>query len=82
MLVLNSENSSTGASDFAPMPLRRRLLVLLLAVTTALTIVLLLIYRPGDPKRNAVRARPAPEAASGVGGKVDVMVLPASAPPR
>jgi hypothetical protein len=67
------------ASDYPPLPLRRRLLLVLLAVATALAIVLLLIYRPGDPKRGAPRAfgtATAP-AASGVGGKADVRLLPA-----
>ncbi len=70
---------------YPPLPLRRRVLVLLLAVTTALTIVAMLLLRPGDPKHEALRAareRPAPAAsgtASGVGGKAEVMLLPSPA---
>jgi hypothetical protein len=78
-----------GTDDqYPPMPLRRRILVLLLAVVTAATIVLMLIYRPGDPKHDALRAareKPAPaiaDAASGVGGKADVMLLPSGAASR
>jgi hypothetical protein len=65
--------------------LRRRLLVLLLAVATALTIVLMLLLRPGDPKHDALRAarekpvQAASGAASGVGGKAEVMLLPSLA---
>lgn len=70
---------------YPPMPLRRRLLVLLLAATTALVIVLMLLLRPGDPKHEALRAareRPvqaASSAASGVGGKAEVLLLPSLA---
>lgn len=77
---------------YPPMPLRRRVLMLLLAVTTALVIVLMLLLRPGDPKHEALRAareKPAQAAtaasgaASGVGGKAEVMLLPSLAsPPR
>lgn len=72
---MNSEHD-----DYPRPPLRRRLLVLLLAVVTAAVIVLMLIYRPGDPKRGMPRAAsdaPAP-AASAVGGKAEVLLLPAS----
>jgi hypothetical protein len=66
-----------------PTPLRRRLLVLLLAVTTAVVIFLMLIYRPGDPKRG-MRVSPAAPSASSIGGKADVILLPsvASSPQR
>ena len=68
--------------DYPRLPARRRALILLLAVVTALTIVWMLLYRPGDPKRDALRAareQPAPAAsaaASAVGGKSEVMLLP------
>jgi hypothetical protein len=71
--------------EYPRLALRRRMLVLLLAVATALAIVLLLLLRPGDPKRDALRAArktPAPAAsgaASGVGGKAEVMLLPSGA---
>jgi hypothetical protein len=76
--------------EYPRVPLRRRLLVLLLAVATALGIVLLLLTRPGDPKRDALRAArasaasaAATDAASAVGGKAEVMLLPSAAsPPR
>jgi hypothetical protein len=73
--------------DYPRTPLRRRLLVLLLAVAMALTIVLMLLLRPGDPKHEALRAarekpaQAASGAASGVGGKAEVMLLPSAAPP-
>jgi hypothetical protein len=63
----------------------RRALVLLLAVATSVTIVLMLLYRPGDPKRDAIRAAREKAAAavtapaSGVGGRADVILLPAAA---
>lgn len=66
-------------TDLPSPPLRRRLLVLALAAVTAAAIVSMLIYRPGDPKRGAPVARPAAAAASGVGGKADVMLLPSAA---
>jgi hypothetical protein len=80
--------SAPAPDEYPPLPLRRRALVLLLAVATALTIVLLLLLRPGDPKRDALRAAranaapAASGAASGIGGKAEVMLLPslASAP--
>lgn len=67
-----------------PTPLRRRLLVLLLAVTTAAVVFLMLIYRPGDPKRGMRAVSPAAGPASGIGGKADVILLPsvASSPQR
>jgi hypothetical protein len=71
--------------DYPATPLRRRALLLLLAVVTAGAILLMLIYRPGDPKRGTHRvvpagpAKPAQGAASGVGGKADVILLPAGA---
>jgi hypothetical protein len=72
-----------GGGNLPPAPLRRRLLVPLLAVATAVVIFLMLIYRPGDPKRGMRAVRPAAEAASAVGGKADVMLLPsASSPPQ
>jgi hypothetical protein len=70
---------SDDDDDLPRPPLRRRLLVLLLAVVTAVTIVLLLIYRPGDPKRSLRTVKPVAEAASSVGGKADVMLLPPAA---
>lgn len=81
--------TAKGSDDqYPPMPWRRRILVLLLAVLTAATIMLMLIYRPGDPKHEALlaaREKPAPavaDAASGVGGKAEVMLLPSGAAPR
>ena len=70
---------NTEHDDYPRPPLRRRLLALLLAAVTAVVIVLMLIYRPGDPKRDMPRAAgdasaPAPSA---VGGKAEVMLLPA-----
>jgi hypothetical protein len=71
--------------EYPPMSLRRRALILLLAVVTAVTIVLMLLYRPGDPKRDAIRAAREKAAAavtgpaSGVGGKAEVILLPAAA---
>ena len=67
------------------LPLRRRLLIVVLAVVAAVTIVLLLLNRPGDPKRGMareVREPPPCTAAQSrdcVGGKADVIVVPASA---
>jgi hypothetical protein len=61
-------------------------LVGLLAVATAVTIVLMLTYRPGDPKHDALQAARAARAASAaaasaseVGGKAEVLLLPAPA---
>jgi len=78
-----------NTDEYPRMPVRRRALILLLAMVTAMTIVLLLLYRPGDPKRDAViaahqrAAEAAKGAASGVGGKADVMLLPSgSSSPR
>jgi hypothetical protein len=59
--------------------------VLLLALATASTVMALLIWRPGDPKRGThvvERARPPSPAASGVGGPARVWLLPASTPTR
>jgi hypothetical protein len=81
--------SVDSSDDYPRLPARRRALMLLLAVATTLTIVLMLVYRPGDPKRDALRAArekrapAASAAASGVGGKAEVMLLPSPAsPPR
>ena len=64
---------------------RRRVLVLLLAVATAVSIFMTLILKPGDPKH------PLPEVPTGpqrckpgqtkdcVGGKAEVILVPASA---
>jgi hypothetical protein len=73
--------------ELPTMPLRRRVLIVL-AVATAATIVWLLLNRPGDPKRDmprVVRERaPCATAQSRdcVGGKADVIVVPASAASR
>jgi hypothetical protein len=72
--------------DYPPTPLRRRALVLLLAVTTSLVIVWMLLYRPGDPKHDALRAarakpaQPASSAASGVGGRAEGSSITSAAP--
>jgi hypothetical protein len=65
---------------------RRRALVLLLALATASTVMALLIWRPGDPKRGTHPVeRPLPSASAsapapaGVGGPAQVRLLPASA---
>jgi uncharacterized PurR-regulated membrane protein YhhQ (DUF165 family) len=73
------------SDDYPPLSLRRRVLIGLLAVVTAVTIVLLLVYRPGDPKHEALRAKretaaqaaalAASSAASVVGGKADVILV-------
>jgi hypothetical protein len=74
--------------DLPALPLRRRILIVVLAIVTAVTIVLLLLNRPGDPKRGMTRVVPEPApCATGqsrdcVGGKADVIVVPASAVPR
>lgn len=80
-----------GDDDYPRTPVRRRALILLLAATMALTIVWMLLYRPGDPKRDALRAareqaaaQAADAAASAVGRKAEVMLLPSgvSSPTR
>ncbi len=67
---------------FRPLTRRRRLLVVLLAVATAVTVVMLLLAPPGGVQRQ--RALPLPcadgQAQGCVGGKADVIVVPASAP--
>lgn len=74
-------------------PLRRRVLIFVLAVVAAVTIVWLLLYRPGDAKRGLPRASSSalPPCKPGeqrdcVGGKTEVIVVvpPAEAvsPPR
>jgi uncharacterized protein (UPF0333 family) len=75
-----------GDGEYPALPRRRRVLVGLLAVATAVTIVLMLTYRPGDPKHDALQgaqsARAASAAAaraSAVGAKADVILLPAPA---
>jgi hypothetical protein len=71
--------------DLPTLPLRRRLLIVVLAIVTAATIVLLLLDRPGDPKRGMTRVlRELPPCTAAqsrdcVGGKADVIVVPASA---
>jgi hypothetical protein len=72
--------------EYPALPQRRRVLVALLAVATAAAIVWLLTYRPGDPKQDALQAvqaaraaSAAAERASAVGGKADVLLLPAPA---
>ena len=78
------------SDEYPRMSMPKRALVLLLAVVTALTIVLMLLFRPGDPKREALRAAREKRAdaataaaaagvASGVGGKAEVILLPSGA---
>ncbi len=71
--------------EYLQLSARRRALVLLLAVATAMTVVWMLLARPGDPKRDALRAAreraaaaASAAAASGVGGKADVILLPSA----
>ena len=66
---------------------RRRALVLLLALATASTVMALLIWRPGDPKRGThvverARTQASAPAAGRVGGPAQVWLLPASTPTR
>jgi hypothetical protein len=74
--------------ELPALPLRRRILIIVLAIVTAVTIVLLLLERPGDPKRGLPRAAvEVPPCSAGqvrdcVGGKADVIVVPASAASR
>ena len=68
-------------NDYRPLTLRRRLLVLVLGISTALTVAWMLLERPGGlhgPKSKVE----APTCLNGqttecVGGKVDVLVVPA-----
>jgi hypothetical protein len=71
------KKTAAGDDDLPPMPLRRRLLIAALAVAVAWAIMLLLIYRPGDPKRGLpFAAQPAAvEDKSRVGGKADVIIV-------
>lgn len=70
------------------MPPRRRVLIVVLAIVTGVTVVMVLLYRPGDDKRGKPRAVPVPQACKPgqttdcVGGKADVIVLPAASVPR
>jgi hypothetical protein len=84
--------SRRSDDEFPRPPWRRRLIVAALAVATAVTVVIVLLERPGDPKRGLVRVpaeRPpctAGQSRDCVGGTVDVQVVPAapqgSAPAR
>jgi hypothetical protein len=73
-------------SELPPPSWRRRTLVLGLAIVTACSVLGMLIWRPGDPKRG-VRvvertAQPPAAAASAVGGLAPVRLVPSSAPAR
>jgi hypothetical protein len=69
-------------NEFQPIPRRRRLLILLLGVSTALVVVWALLERPGGlhgPKQAADAPRClGPKDSECVGGKVDVIALPAA----
>lgn len=77
---------SRTASDYRPVSGRRRVLIVLLAVATAVTVMWLLLERPGAvfPARPAATApRPCADGqGSGcVGGKMEVLrAVPAPAP--
>lgn len=71
-----TKRAAAGGDDLPPLPLKRRLLIAALAVTVAWTVVLLLIYRPGDPKRGLpFAAQPAAADGQRVGGKAQVIVV-------
>ena len=67
--------------SYRPLSARRRWLVLLLAIATGIAVTLMLFYPPGGVKR--VRPPPAPcrdgEQERCVGGKADVVIVPAEA---
>lgn len=75
-----------GEDDFPAMPLRRRLLIAGLAVVTAVTLILMMLERVGAPP--LPRPPPVPDAArctaeqttGCVGGKADVILVPAQPP--
>lgn len=70
------KKTAAGGDDLPPLPLRRRVLIAALAVVVAWAIMLLLIYRPGDPKRGLpFAAQPAAADSPRVGGKADVIVV-------
>jgi hypothetical protein len=67
---------------YRPLTWRRRLLIVLLAVATAVTVVMLLLDPPGGVQRQRALPQPCAEgqAQGCVGGKAEVIVVPASAP--
>ena len=76
------EPAAFELDPYRPLTRRRRLLVLLLAVATAVTVVLVLLDPPGGVQRKRAMPQPCAEGQTTgcVGGKVDVIVAPASAP--
>jgi hypothetical protein len=71
---------------YRPISRRRRLLIFGLAIATAITVVLTLLYPPGGIQRPPPGAGPdrarcgAGQTTDCVGGKADVIVLPAAVP--
>jgi len=74
------EPTEPTAPRYRPLPPRRRWQIALLALATATTIVLLVLFQPG-----AHRTRPLPQPCRAgqqsdcVGGKAEVIVVPAAA---
>ena len=69
---------------YRPLDRRRRLLIVLLAVATAATVVLTLLAPPGGVQRKRALPQPcAPGQDRGcIGGRADVIVVPAASAPR
>lgn len=78
----NNKGAAAG-DDLPPLPLKRRLLIAALSVVAAFALVLLLVYRPGDPKRGLPFASqpncPDGRGSGCVGGKAEVTVIAAPA---
>lgn len=75
-----------GDDSYRPLTPRRRVLIALLAVATALTLILMMLERVGAPPLPRPPPRPdAARCAAGqttdcVGGKAEVIVMPAQPP--
>ena len=67
-----------GVDPFPPMSTRRKVLVFLLAVATAVTVILSLLRPPAGSRRPPATPCPPGQSSGCVGGKVDVIVVPAA----
>ncbi len=83
MRPCDSDRQMKEHDEYRVLTPRRRVLILLLAIATAVTVVLTLLAPPGGSK--GPRPVPPPCVEDGVtrcvGGKADVILLPASGAP-
>ena len=75
-----ADRNDLDVDPYPRMSRRRRLLIALLAIATAVTVVLMLLRPPAGSRRPAPAPCASGQTSGCIGGKADVIVVPAPAP--